>query len=386
MVGPDGRKSYIVRMLIKCGARITKPGPNLGFRFDEPEGPLEIAFHPFEQEEGFEVPIPRGLAVRAVGSARSLDEAVNEFSAEAAGLTGVLSLSANAHVPYPTVERAYPCRAVDGRRDFFQRFVPRVEGWPTQGRRIHVAGTGAIMSQLADHPERSRLFRAIGQYQQALAFFSPGRELGAIAHFFMSVEALTKAFIRGELGDPSLPNNVLADRWGIRVKDLDREVRLRLIFSGDARCYTNLKEASDGLEHGYSDFHELREFAKLADHKRVASYVRSAIFRLLDLPEPYQSELLGARYAVPLEEYEYSREVRGVLLGGPDDLDAGVEPGPRLEWSGRIDAVERRSDGRITFKPVENLKASLPEGMQIQLSRGEVYGPTREPAWDEVTN
>ena len=46
--------------------------------------------------------------------------------------------------------------------------------------------------------------------------------------------------------------------WKIERKQLDAEVRRRLIFSEDQEAYAKAKAVSDGLEHGFSEYHEMQ--------------------------------------------------------------------------------------------------------------------------------
>ncbi len=100
------------------------------------------------------------------------------------------------------------------------------------------------------------------------------------------------------------------DKPSEHLYKLDSEIRRREIFQGDAAAYRNLKAASDGFEHGYSDFAAVRKAVEQAGDAPM-SYLREAILRELSLPPDDFATLTGPDYTEALGSWGPEVEVTG---------------------------------------------------------------------------
>jgi hypothetical protein len=278
----------------------------------------------------------------------------------------LIALSANAWIGDVEIRLAYDNSPGRSEREFFQAFGAEGESGATRfGRPIDCDATFALIVALANHAEQARLRRAAEQYRLALSNWLAGHEVLAIAHLWIAVEALTKVAIRRALRDTGAGTTTeLAEAWGVPLKELDGEIRRRMIFRGDADAARKAREASDGIEHGYLDFGVIRELSG-ETRKVTAACVRGAIFEFADLGEPWRGRLLEERYSEPLRSW-IVRYLRGRLVGDVDDLAAPGEPYPTFIRTKTLEDVEMLEDGSYHFQMVENFRAPFSEGVEFQ--------------------
>jgi hypothetical protein len=99
----------------------------------------------------------------------------------------------------------------------------------------------------------------------------------AVAHLWMSVEAMTKVAVEYEMTRRNVGCAAdLAVEMGVELKGLDGAVRRELIFGGDADCYTKTANASNGFEHGYMGYDDLQAHAE-GTRLLAAQHIRRAI-------------------------------------------------------------------------------------------------------------
>ena len=88
------------------------------------------------------------------------------------------------------------------------------------------------------------------------------------------VEALTPIALEQHLKLESITRDELLARWSIQLKDLDPEVRRRLLFQGDDECYSTAREVRNQALHGYEPTWKVREGA-LEARNATATYLRT---------------------------------------------------------------------------------------------------------------
>jgi hypothetical protein len=116
-------------------------------------------------------------------------------------------------------------------------------------------------------------------------------------------------------------------------------VRRKLLFQGDDDCYQQARKASDGFEHGYESFTQLRALASAAlDH--AARYLREAILDLASLNESSRATLLGPAFAEPAGPWPITSYIWGNLVG-PADMLAAPGCGNSHHRSSRADQALR---------------------------------------------
>ena len=201
------------------------------------------------------------------------------------------------------------------------------------------------------------------QYQEALGAWTAGMELRAVMHLWMAAEALTKAFLRQECHRHGVDEDGLCRAWAIEKKDLDPEVRRRLIFHGDTDCYRNARATSDGLEHMFEDFPKLQKVA-LKCRDCAAGHVRQAVFELIGVDQGDLVSLVAPPYNEPVNLVSMDRSVIAQLQGKGGQLARSDRDHPILEnWTPEIVEVNIKGDG-FEVSIADNIKWALGERVQ----------------------
>jgi hypothetical protein len=357
-------------------AAVFRPNKNFVFeRFPTNLGPVNIAYTSRWVKRSETVTIPGHLWVEIRGFAPDLETAIGPFAN--AGLAGisVIATSTNAAVTEPEVELAFESTVGSKEREYFQSYLPTESSLLHPAREVDLQATLALLNALKRHPEFDRLLRAINQYNLALQNWKLGHATMALAHLWMACEALTKVALRTEctargLSDP----NDLAAALKVDIKQLDATIRRDFILHGDAECYKQAKEASDGLEHGYLGFDRVWELSKQVRH-RMAHHVRTSIFDLSGLTGDPKAKLLSDTFAKPLGPSRVVKYLRGRLLGDRDDLARPDSEYPFIRWATTLKKAELDEGGTLQIQLEEKLTPELGEGISFSPKSMEVWQP-----------
>lgn len=346
-------------------------------------GPVTITYRTRFGSEGYDATVPREMWIEVAGSAEAdLATVISVFGGAAGQFLPTIALCANA-----SVEDAEPKLAFDGtpgrhERAFFQNFVREEFGTLPPPRRLVTteAIVGFVGSLIAlPTREADRLRRATAQYAMALRHWFPGNETMALAHLFIGMEALAPLALEAECAEAGLGVDDLASSWGIqerrrgaRRNKVQAEARRRRLFKGDNVAATKARKASDGFEHGFMDFAEVRTLATDA-RDRTAEYLRSAIFDLARLADSTREALDAPPYSTPLNSV-LSRYHWGKLVGDTDDLAAPDQEYPGFRWSSRLKEFKKDGDSYLAT-PEETMTARFSDALQFVEGRFEVWGP-----------
>jgi hypothetical protein len=240
------------------------------------------------------------------------------------------------------------------------------------------------MEAIEANEEKERIIRAISQYSLALRHWRWGHETLATAHLFMGMEALTKAVVRAHPDFAGLKEDDLVARLGIETDKLDpcqrleteilARVRRKILFRGDDDCHRDAKAASDGFEHGYMPFDDIRHQASSV-RDRTAAYLREAILNLVSIEGDHAATLLASPFNQPLGNWPVVKYIRGHLVGDSDDLASEQSEYPIMSWRSRITSMDVNEAGEYMVKSDEQLTARLGEGISFQPKSFEVWGP-----------
>ncbi|MCH7928853.1 MAG: hypothetical protein IID03_12875, partial [Candidatus Dadabacteria bacterium] len=189
--------------------------------------------------------IPRGIWIDARGSASSINEAINIFSNASLAIAGFFSFCVNAPIGDLEPEIAYDNTPKLKKREYFQQFLADERIRPYAGRLIDIKSTEKVLSSLMNHKHSERIHRALVHYTLAIKHWKYGQDTFSLAHIYMGIEALTPVALRKYLQDNNLTKDALISKWKIDKKQIDPEVRRRLLFKGDDICYKDSKAASD---------------------------------------------------------------------------------------------------------------------------------------------
>jgi hypothetical protein len=328
-------------------------------------GLAQVAWFTRWADEGFASPVPRELWIEVQGEASNLDVAIGTLGEVGRLFTPVLTLVANASIDDPEVVVAFDASAGVGQREFFQALVPNEPDFPRIGREVDAELVGPTLEALLRHVDSPRIHRAAVQYHEALKYWTPGQDLAAVSHLWMAVEALTKAALRAECAARGVDEDGLASAWSIEKKQLDAEVRRRLIFSGDSATYTQAKTISDGLEHGFANFPDLHpRAAEVRD--ALAAHVRSAILALLTLDPPLLARLTSQLLVTVKLAPNMRRSIRGRLVGSGEVLADEGNPYPWVDWRSRIAGFSERPGGLFDVTPSDTVTLRLGPGITFE--------------------
>jgi hypothetical protein len=313
---------------------------------------------------GQPIKLPGRLVADVHGTADSLSEALTQFSQVLALIAPAVSLAVNGHVPEFEYQLAYDDTPEDDLHEFRQWFRPGPGPLARPGQQlIDPDLCQGVLSAVLESPEGARAYRACVQYQEALGAWTAGMELRAVMHLWMAVEALTKAFLRLERDRQKVDDDGLCKAWAIEKKQLDSEVRRRLIFHGDSDCYRTTHATSDGLEHMFEDFPKLQKSA-LKCRKCASEHVRLAVFELVGIAPEHLTKLLAPPHNEPVTLVSLDRSVVAELSGKGGTLARHDRDHPVLEnWNPKIVGVSTKGEG-FEVSIEDNMQWALGEDVQ----------------------
>jgi hypothetical protein len=317
--------------------------------------------------------IARDLWVDARGQADTLEDALQGFANISRGLLSIVSLAGNGPIDDVHAELGYESTPGLSRRSFFQQFLPEPSGRPVPTRLAPIEGARCLINAVESSAEKERLVRAIAHYYHALQAWQVGNEVFAVSHLFIAVEALTKSVLRNLLVREGITMEDLLKRWQIEQKQLDPEVRRRLLFQGDDAVYKSAKSASDAYEHSFQTPEAVRTTA-LQARDPTARYVRDAILRLVALPPDVYSRLTSSPFDKPFALHSTSY-VKGVIIGEGPRLAAEGQVYPILNWRHRSGTS---AEGK--YQSNDNLTVRLGSGLRFEPTRVEFWGGPPEGA------
>lgn len=166
----------------------------------------------------------------------------------------------------------------------------------------------------------------------------------------------------------------LAAYFGIAIKELDGTIRRTILFQSDTECHKAAKKASDGVEHGFLEFDEVRPIA-VGYRDKTAGYLRQAIIRLLGLPAEITSGLLDKPYGTPIGTEGYIRYLRGDLIADHDGLAPAGQEYPTVEWRFGVKSFSIGENGELRLSFTQSITPRLGNEVSFRPKSVEVYGP-----------
>jgi hypothetical protein len=210
------------------------------------------------------------------------------------------------------------------------------------------------------------------QYHSALQSWEPGAEIISLGHLYMGMEAMTPVALRAYLTTNGLSRDQVVADWGIELKQLDSEVRRRLLFDGDSKTFENARTASDGFEHGHLPFQTIREHA-ISTKVATARLLRKAILSYLGFAHAEVEELLASPFDKPMS-LRVHKYIFGKLTGALDNLAEPNQIYPILRWESTPTEMITSQDGLVKLQFNEQITARLGPGVTFQAKQFRVYG------------
>jgi hypothetical protein len=375
-------------IVVLKGTGACRFGPDevLDFQYDLPTGLISFVWVTPYFDEGHESKVPRGLLAMAALDAPDMEAAV-EVAARYANVTAATI----ATVVNATIEDLEPVVVYErlhrgGEREFLQVHVPRESGLPRRARAIRPNLILDVLAKTTSSSETERLSRAALHYNIALRSWRAGHEIDAVAPLWMAVETLTDAALRSELAATGFDEEGLAVSWSIDITRPRREwrgqlvadVRRRLIFENDDATYSDAKKASDGWEHGFLDFEEVRKLA-VAARDATAMHVRRSILRLAGITGELAAHLDSSPYGSPREWFPYARYLRGWLVGEIDNPAADNEGYPVLNWTYEMTSFRKSGENTYEIAFKDEALPRFANGVAFRPDRVQLWGPAGDP-------
>jgi hypothetical protein len=158
----------------------------------------------------------------------------------------------------------------------------------------------------------------------------------------------------------------------VKERDLESETRRRLILQGDDDSYATAKKASDGFEHGFLGFSELRSHS-VRVRSKVADLLRISIIDELGLEGADVATLCSEPYAKP-GHLSVAKYLRGKLVGTADGLAAPDQAHPFLNWKTRFHEVPNSDSDDLKMKMDEVIIGVFAQGISFMPLSVEVWG------------
>lgn len=359
------------------------------------------------------------FAAEASGVFSSKEEAVSVLANRANPYFQVLAMIANAAVEEPEELLAYcpPVGPVDTGEFVVQRHS-QARAPAARLRKLAAADVLSVLQQLKGHPREERLYRAMAHFRMALNYLNPENRVLSAESLWMVVENLTRVVFDRlccEHGiDPKAQDakHLLALAMGYKPKSfeethppsvqtlidsgefdakrlkrdnthldaLDSHTRCEILLGGDKACYKQLREMSDGFEHGYLDFGNVR--TKSAAAEAAFGHLRRALLREIGLDET--SPLFDPRFDSPEGVWrpifeghgEYTDSSRRGVNLSPATFNDSWPDAPGLNLVPLMTAVVDNSDGTrsVTFQ-VNGTTTAMPETQTIRVTESRWISP-----------
>lgn len=345
-----------------------------------------ITFRTRFNDIGIDSTLPGELWIDVRGPSFSMGEAVTLYGNAASGILSVIAFCTNAAIGDIEPELVYDNSPQKSKRDFLQNMLPDEMPILHVRRRVNINVIKAVMRDIENHKEKDRIMRAVAQYNMALRNWRFGKETLATAHMYMGIEALVKAVTRASIESENSNEDVFARKLGIDIEkvkldpckhlstELQAVVRKDIIFKRDYDTHRESKRASDGFEHGFLPFDEIRNHAvKVRD--KTALYLREAIINLIGLDESSQKILLTSPFDEPMGHWPVVKYIRGQLVGDSEKLAAENRPYPIFTWKSKISSVDVNDEGEYIARFDDNFTAFFGDGIDFQRHSIEVWKP-----------
>lgn len=360
-----------------------------------------------------------GFVAEAAGEFANKDEAVSVLGNQANPYFHVLAVVANAAVEEPEDLFAYspPVDPQDTGEFVVQRHS-QARSPAARLRRLDAVHLMPVLEQLSKHPREERLHRAMAHFRMALSNLSPENRVLSAESLWMVVENLTRvvferfcdehgvdadardakhqvALAMGfqpkkfeELNPPAVqalidsgeldPKRLKRDNSHLDV--LDSHIRRDVLLGSDRACYRQLREMSDGFEHGYMNFGDVRTKSAVAD--AAFGHLRRAILHEIGVSET--SPLFDERFDSPQGVWrpafeghgEYTDNSGRIVDLSPDAFNEPWPDAPGLTLISSMKAVIDNPDGTRTITlQVDGTTTAMPHSQTARVTETRWISP-----------
>jgi hypothetical protein len=291
-----------------------KRDSGIALTITRPEYTAELIFETRQVSFGEGLPLmPGSIDIRAeILSPLDLVALGSAIGSNIRSIMSTISVAANA-----IVELAEPVYLADitpglARRQVFQALSKlRPNAVPKKGNIIDPAATLALIYAAGKESETGGyLARAIEYYAIALHYLNPDTLALAVMHLFIAAENLKLLALQvcglsveelAETQKQLMDLQPFKDNQD-KQRAAENYCRDAFVFHKDHETHKKAGKVSDGLEHGFRDFKQIRDLARECAMD-VAAHVRNAIMELAGLAPEHRLELCSTRYAVAISSY-----------------------------------------------------------------------------------
>lgn len=353
-----------------------------------------------------------GFVAEAAGEFANKDEAVSVLANLANPYFQVMALIANAAIEEPEDLLAYaPPVDRDDTGEFVVQRHSQARAPAARLRKVCAPEAMAVLQGLMGHPREERLHRAMAHYRMALNHLNPENRVLSAESLWMVVEntsrvvfdrlcsehaidprardakhllALAVGFQPKKLEEGYAPGvQALIDsgelnpgrlkRDNTHLDALDTHIRRDVLLGGDKACYKQLREMSDGFEHGYMSFGDVRAKSAVAD--AAFTHLRHAILREIGIDD--SSTLFDARYDTPQGVWRPAFEGHGEYTDSsgrevdlsPETFNDPWPDAPGLSLVPVMNAVVDNPDGTRTITlEVNGTTTAMPDTQTVRLT------------------
>ena len=330
-----------------------------------------------------------------------------------------MAVIGNAAVEEPEDIVAYaPPAGLDDTGEFVVQRHAQLRSPAARLRKVAAPDVMPVIHLLMGHPREDRLQRAIAHFRQALNQLNPENRVLSAESLWMVVENLTRVVFERLCRERDIDSSAqdakhqLALALGFNPKKLevrseavqalidagdldpksfkrdnshldalDSHIRLDILMGGDKLSYRQLREMSDGFEHGYMTFGDVREKSRVAD--AAFGHLRRAILNEIGLDGV--SPLFDERFDDPQGVWRPIFEGHGTYTdssGKAVDLSPATfnDPwpdAPGLSLVPLMKAVVDNPDGTRTITlEVNGAATTLPETQTVSLRSSKWISPS----------
>jgi hypothetical protein len=370
------QRDYVVVLRGSSSVRF-RHGSGARLQLNAEGGTAEVLTVTDWKDEGLAHPVPRELWFEVRLPHHSIDGAIEEARAIASALVAIVSFATNAEIGQMEPHVAYDNSRGATERDFVEYHIPDESGLVSPGREADANSVVAVAAAVLTSPYRQAVTTALAHYHSALSYYFLGGEALAVGHLFMAAEALREPTLAAYCTESGRSEQDIMEAEGHENRHhLLAWARREILFAGDLTTYKTVKDVSDALEHGYKSVGEIRAVSsRVCD--RAFEVIRRGIVALINLDDETKNRLLDD-FSKPADTQSLRKRVRGLLIGGADELAAPDRAYPILEWRSRLASFDIGDDGTPNARFNENFTIRIAEGLQFQALAIELLGRTPE--------
>jgi hypothetical protein len=277
-------KTTVPLTLAASSCAVFKPGAGVRIlQMTTPVGPMDVQLSTGYVDGWGHV--EHGIAAMVKGFTGGAEEA--GLAGSLADLLAALCISANAWVG------DFASSAKNSQTACFQPAIGQI-------RELDETATGAFLDRLGVHPRATELWKVLHCYREALAHWTPEEQPVALAKLHEGCLTLSDSLILFLCESRGVKESEVAKSYGVGQTELPERALEAELYRNDVICFQSARVAWQASLPHSSSVIENPAYPPQDAHVTAARYLRSAIFRVLEVEEPHRAVLLGPPFDEPL--------------------------------------------------------------------------------------